>query len=407
MNVKAALLEELPSNSRFLLYGACEFARFVLERLAQRQGAGIQIVGFIDGNKTGIYCGLPIVSPTDLSASLLRDTQVILTLGSYRQAFRSLEQVGVTDCYLLYVERELFRVEENRLNPGLRENMKCRHDRLEWMVAQCSYQLDAALELLYGPPVNPPQPPSEIPADLLDDFSMQGRASITKEYCNHRRPTNHPYIYTDREIDAYIKLVMECDCAYYGITNTWLYQALETYSLSGKKILIIGSNCPWYEALCLAHSATPYVVEYGNIISTSDRIHIVSSQYVWSQADTYDACFSISSLEHDGLGAYGDPVDPNSDLETMKRTLHVLKPGGLLFLSMPVGVDSVRFNASRVYGPVRLARVMEGWNRKDSYGYSEDLLETRGETQPLFVLEKPLASQVAPCEAARHEPNAR
>ena len=34
--------------------------------------------------------------------------------------------------------------------------------------------------------------------------------------------------------------------------------------------------------------------------------------------DVIDVGLSISSFEHDGLGRYGDPLNPNGDLETMK-----------------------------------------------------------------------------------------
>lgn len=389
MNVNATLLEELPGNSRLLLYGACEFGRFVLERLSQRADAGLQVVGFIDGLKTGTYCGLPIVAPADLPGKPLGYDQIILTLGSYRQAIRALEQAGVADCHLLYVERELFRVEENRAKPDAVENLNKKIDYLEWMLTKRTKQHEAALELLYGAPVLPPAPLNVIPENMLAAFTMQGRVKITEEYFNATRPTNHPVIYTDREINSYVAMIREKKSAYYETTDEWMYQAIEKYPLSGMNVLIIGSNCPWYEAMCIANNAKPHVVDYGNIVTTSQRIRVVPAEEAWSKTAFYDACLSISSIEHDGLGAYGDPLNPDSDLETMTRTMQVLKPGGLLFLSMPVGADRVRFNHCRVYGPLRLARVMEGWTRKDSFGFSEDLLETAGDVQPVFILEKP------------------
>ncbi len=40
------------------------------------------------------------------------------------------------------------------------------------------------------------------------------------------------------------------------------------------------------------------------------------------QAGSFDAAFSMSSFDHDGLGRYGDPLGPDSDLlamDTVKR----------------------------------------------------------------------------------------
>lgn len=177
--------------------------------------------------------------------------------------------------------------------------------------------------------------------------------------------------------------------AYYGETDQWLYQALESFPIAGKKVLIIGSQCPWYESVCLAYGALPHVVDYGSIRNTCSRLRILSPDEAWGSSGEFDACLSISSIEHDGLGRYGDPLSPDGDMQTMLRTLTVLKPGGLLYLAMPVGNDVLEFNHRRVYGRRRLPLVLEGWLLRRTYGYSEELLDRPGVCQPLFVLQKP------------------
>jgi hypothetical protein len=37
-------------------------------------------------------------------------------------------------------------------------------------------------------------------------------------------------------------------------------------------------------------------------------------------------------VEHDGLGRYGDPINPFGDLESIARARCLLKHGGILFL---------------------------------------------------------------------------
>jgi SAM-dependent methyltransferase len=71
---------------------------------------------------------------------------------------------------------------------------------------------------------------------------------------------------------------------------------------------------------------------------------------------------SISSFEHDGLGRYGDPVDANGDLKAMERMRRVLKPNGYLILAVPVGVDTIKWNAHRKYGRVRLPVLLRLWS---------------------------------------------
>jgi hypothetical protein len=67
----------------------------------------------------------------------------------------------------------------------------------------------------------------------------------------------------------------------------------------------------------------------------------------------------------------------------------MLKPGGLLFLAVPVGSDLLVWNAHRVYGELRLPKLLEGWETIDSFGFAQsDLRKFAGFEihQPVFVL---------------------
>lgn len=58
---------------------------------------------------------------------------------------------------------------------------------------------------------------------------------------------------------------------------------------------------------------------------------------------------ALCSLEHFGLGRYGDPVDPEACFKCFEQIQKKLKKGGKLYISVPVATDRVQFNAHRIF----------------------------------------------------------
>jgi SAM-dependent methyltransferase len=67
----------------------------------------------------------------------------------------------------------------------------------------------------------------------------------------------------------------------------------------------------------------------------------------------FDAAISISTIEHVGLGAYGDPVAADGDKIAVAKLLDALKPAGRLILTVPAG-RAVTTATMRIYDPARL-----------------------------------------------------
>jgi len=61
------------------------------------------------------------------------------------------------------------------------------------------------------------------------------------------------------------------------------------------------------------------------------------------------SCLHVA--EHIGLGRYGDSLDTQGTIRTMKELQRVLAKGGTLYLSLPVGRQRVCFNAHRIHSP--------------------------------------------------------
>ena len=67
-----------------------------------------------------------------------------------------------------------------------------------------------------------------------------------------------------------------------------------------------------------------------------------------------DSLSCLHALEHFGLGRYGDPVDPKGHLKGFNNFHKMLKSGGTLYVSFPIGKSEVHFNAHRVFDPTEI-----------------------------------------------------
>lgn len=57
----------------------------------------------------------------------------------------------------------------------------------------------------------------------------------------------------------------------------------------------------------------------------------------------------MHTVEHVGLGRYGDPIDPDGDIQAAKELSRVMAEGGSLLFVVPVGKPRIQFNAHRIY----------------------------------------------------------
>jgi hypothetical protein len=71
--------------------------------------------------------------------------------------------------------------------------------------------------------------------------------------------------------------------------------------------------------------------------------------------ESTDSISCLHAIEHFGLGRYGDPIDPNGHIKGFNNLLDILKPGGTLYISFPVGSKSqVEFNEQRIFNPCEI-----------------------------------------------------
>jgi hypothetical protein len=179
--------------------------------------------------------------------------------------------------------------------------------------------------------------------------------------------------------------------------NTPLYSFFDKRKdiIRGKSGLVIGSENPWLESMLLEHGAQQITtLEFGKIESQHPQIQTYTPKeftfnFLQGRIKQFDFAFSYSSIEHDGLGRYGDILNPDGDLETMSKLLTILKPGGYAMIGVPCCQDGLVWNAHRIYGPIRLRLLFSGFKILGVYPPNTQLDNTQvgAGFQPVWLLQ--------------------
>lgn len=138
-----------------------------------------------------------------------------------------------------------------------------------------------------------------------------------------------------------------------------LLVAREIYAAAPERHVDIGSRIDGF----VAHVASFRDIEVFDVRPLRVKIPGVTfrqSDLMNLADDLKEYCDSLSclhALEHFGLGRYGDPIDPTGHERGMASMAGLLKSGGILYLSVPVGICRVEFNANRVVPPHEIASI--------------------------------------------------
>ncbi|XP_040574541.1 uncharacterized protein [Lepeophtheirus salmonis] len=225
-------------------------------------------------------------------------------------------------------------------------------------------------------------PPVRIPPSLYSYFTYQNQIIIRNYYLNNagqsatNRATTWSRIYVNKLVETYKKYgVGPKFYGSYGIDETKrLDFALKTQTnITGKRVLVVGSMSPWVECMALANGAAMVTtLEYGKIISQHEKLRtLIPSEYeklfLENKLEPFDIILSFSSLEHSGLGRYGDALNPWGDIITMAKLHCTTTRDAVAIIGLPydtTGKDSIEFNAHRCYGPLMLSHIFTNWKLK-------------------------------------------
>jgi len=81
----------------------------------------------------------------------------------------------------------------------------------------------------------------------------------------------------------------------------------------------------------------------------------------------------LHTLEHIGLGRYGDAINPNGHILAFNNLLGFVKPDGLLYLSFPISNSTkVYFNRERIFEPTELLSWSDQSFKIERFDYVDD-----------------------------------
>ena len=85
-----------------------------------------------------------------------------------------------------------------------------------------------------------------------------------------------------------------------------------------------------------------------------------------------DSLSCLHALEHFGLGRYGDPISFEGYLMGFKNISLMLKKGGKLYFSVPMGKQRIEFHAHRIFSLKYLLKFVTDNFSIDSFSYIND-----------------------------------
>lgn len=77
-------------------------------------------------------------------------------------------------------------------------------------------------------------------------------------------------------------------------------------------------------------------------------------------SESLDSISCLHVIEHIDLGRYGDPIDPEGYMLAASELARVIKKGGKLIFSTPVGKERLCFDAHRIFHPNTVINEMFG-----------------------------------------------
>ena len=217
------------------------------------------------------------------------------------------------------------------------------------------------------------EPLSHPPAHLYNEYTLDGKIPMIKWYFNDTNNSVNPPHITKSAYGDFFSNLDNGMFDYYGNEGKAFFEVIKKYPFFGKNVIIWGLAGINLDAFSLwAGANNVHVVEYNKPIIEHEKVSVFNISEFQSSNIQSDIAISYSSFEHDGLGRYGDPLNPNGDLIAMQQAHDHLSDEGILLLGIPLGMDCLVWNAHRIYGKLRLPLLLQNFKLLDVFSVYDD-----------------------------------
>lgn len=122
-----------------------------------------------------------------------------------------------------------------------------------------------------------------------------------------------------------------------------------------------------------------HLLSFGQKVKMMDvrpfPIHVDGLEFVETDAtylrevvdESVESLSALCSLEHFGLGRYGDPIDPDACFKCFSAIEAKMKKGGRLYISVSIGNEHLEFNGQRIF---YAGTIVESFPRMKLYSFS-------------------------------------
>ncbi len=295
---------------KLLIWGTGKNTRKLIDN-----GYAGEIIGFIETVKTGdLFIGKPIYGSNEIPAGY----DYIIVASSYVSEIHALclaRQIDLSKVIFLY---------------GVKEQKGCcEPEILKEILGEANYTLYCAE---YG---------------LIEETFV--RADAEKYSRLNRRES---FAIQER----YMWPVIADKYAPAGTVGNYFFQDLWAARLivkqGVKEHFDIGSRLDGFIAHLLAAGIDVTMIDVREFPAEIENLHtIVDDATTLRQLEdgSVRSMSALCSLEHFGLGRYGDPIDAEACFKCFENIQKKLQKGGNLYLSVPIGKERVEFNAHRVF----------------------------------------------------------